>query len=186
MESTTESAVRRRLRPLTHHLAPRHRQPSCSHHPAAAAAAAPPPPEPQHLAPAQLAAFARDGYLALSVDRELPSGFCDAFAAKAWRLRDSLGEGGNDDTNGLGAFTDEIRSLLRTPSCHGALRSILGPGFVACAGADTVHVSSERDQGWHADGTDHGGTQATVRDHFSRHALLLFYPVDTTEGMGPT
>ena len=154
MESTTGGAVRRRLRPLAHHLAPRHHQPSCSHHPATTAAlpaaAASAPPEPQPLPPEQLAAFARDGYLALSVDRELPPGFCDAFAAKAWRLRDSLGEGGNDDTNGLGAFTDEIRSLLRTPSCHGALRSILGPGFVACAGADTVHVSSERDQGWHS------------------------------------
>jgi hypothetical protein len=49
-----------------------------------------------------------------------------------------------------------------------------------------MHVSFMGDQGFHKDGTDHGPTQATVRDHRPRHILALFFPHATTLDMGPT
>ena len=140
------------------------------------------------LSEGQLATWVQDGFVIIEVEQELPQGFCDEFTNKAWRLRDSLGDGG------LQQFDDEIQQLIRTPSCHGALLSLLGPGFTACTGADTMHSLVDRNQGWHQDDRRHPdhpdirgpGDQATVRDHFPRHIMVSFYPATTNEDNGPT
>jgi hypothetical protein len=50
-----------------------------------------------------------------------------------------------------------------------------------------MHVSAEgSDQGWHLDGTDHGNTQATVRDLLPRQVMMFYYPGGATRDMGPT
>lgn len=47
-----------------------------------------------------------------------------------------------------------------------------------------LHEAALKDQGFHRDGTDHGPTQATVRDHRPRHLIPMFYPQETTLLMG--
>ena len=49
-----------------------------------------------------------------------------------------------------------------------------------------VHVSGPSDQTYHRDGTDHGPTMPTVRDHRLRHVIVMFYPLETTVDLGPT
>jgi hypothetical protein len=34
---------------------------------------------------------------------------------------------------------------------------------------------------YHKDGTDHGPTMSTVRDHRPRHVIVMFYPIETSE-----
>ena len=36
------------------------------------------------------------------------------------------------------------------------------------------------------DGTDHGPTMSTVRDHRPRHVIVMYYPIETTVDLGPT
>jgi hypothetical protein len=133
------------------------------------------------LSARQLQSFIRDGFLLLpTVVSEMPPGFCERFYEKAYQHR-------NAPRDQLwGELTDEVNAVLAGPTCKGALTSLLGADFLMPPGNSHMHVSFDGDQVFHKDGTDHGPTQATVRDHRPRHILALFYPRETTLDMGPT
>ena len=133
-------------------------------------AAAPPP---KLLSTQQVKDFIVNGFLQLKVD-ELPPGFHENFYETAKQLR-------NESRDALWAtLTPDVNVLLATPTCHGAVQSLLGRDYFMAPGNSHMHVSHAGDQGFHKDGTDHGPTQGTVRDHRPRHLLVLFYPQDTT------
>ena len=134
-------------------------------------------PAAKDLSTLQLTSFIRDGFLLLPTVDELPAGFCDRFYDKAYELRDAP----RDEL--WGSLTDEVNAVLAGPTCRGALTSLLGPDFLMPPGNSHMHVSFQGDQGFHKDGTDHGPTQGTVRDHRPRHILALFYPKATTLDM---
>eukprot|EP01050_Picozoa_sp_SAG11_P010710 SAG11_NODE_1089_length_5920_cov_12.988146_2_plen_659_part_00 len=68
----------------------------------------------------------------------------------------------------------------------GALTSLLGPDLIGPPGNSLMHVAQPGDQRFHRDGTDHGPTMPSVRDHRCRHVIVMFYPVATTVDLGPT
>lgn len=76
--------------------------------------------------------------------------------------------------------------MLSSPTVGGALASLLGPDLIAPPGNSLMHVAQPTDQTFHRDGTDHGPTMSTVRDHRCRHVIVMFYPVETTVDLGPT
>ena len=82
---------------------------------------------------------------------ELPAGFADTFYDRVDELmRDPVHEGARD----MGLMTPEVNQLLRTPSCKGALRSLLGESFAIATwgnGTPLLHANAtpQSDQGWH-------------------------------------
>jgi hypothetical protein len=140
-----------------------------------AAGAAPP----KLLSTRQVKDFIVNGFLELQVP-ELPPGFNESFYEEAKQLRDE-----SRDTL-WAALTPGVNTLLASPTCHGAMQSLLGTDYFMAPGNSHMHVANAGDQGFHKDGTDHGPTQGTVRDHRARHLLALFYPQETTLEMGPT
>lgn len=79
----------------------------------------------------------------------------------------------------------ELRSVLETPSVQGALQSLLGPGFVLHP-HHFVHKTGPNDQGWHQDGNLPWNSRGNVRSHRPVAVMLMYYPQDVTEEMGPT
>ena len=154
----------RRLHELGQHIAPQ------------AAGQLPPPPA-LLLTSQQVKDYIVDGYVVLQVG-ELPAGFNEQFYAEARALaaepRDVL----------WGELSGSVNHLLATPTCRGAVASLLGPDYFMPPGNSHMHVANPGDQGFHKDGTDHGPTMGTVRDHRPRHVLALFYPQETTLDMG--
>ena len=69
---------------------------------------------------------------------------------------------------------------------RGGLESLLGPGYFMPPWNTHLHINGEGDGGFHADGTDHGPTQTTVRDHRPRQIFGFFYPGDVPLENGPT
>ena len=77
----------------------------------------------------------------------------------------------------------EVNQLLDCPVVAGGLASLLGPDYLLLPGEfanDGLKLHQARppgsDQGFHRDGTDHGPTQSTVRDHRPAHLIPMFYP----------
>jgi|EP01043_Picozoa_sp_COSAG02_P067234 hypothetical protein len=103
------------------------------------------------LSAEQMAEFVRTGYVLVEPKEgdELPAGFHANFYDRVEDLmRNPMHEGDRD----LGLMTPEINQLLRAPSCHGALRSILGDSFAIASwgnGTPLLHNPQDTDQGWH-------------------------------------
>jgi hypothetical protein len=185
-------ASQRRLGQLAAHLdlAPALQPPV----PAAAAplssslAANEPPASPPLLDDEGVAAFLTRGYLKLELGAmgELSQAFCEQFHETSYRLRKA------PRTELWAALSEQVNTLLTLPTVHGALVSLLGEHFLAAPGNSHMHgpvdIMDEigGEQGFHKDGTDHGPTMGTVRDHRTRHLLLMFYPHDTPMDWGPT
>jgi hypothetical protein len=99
----------------------------------------------------QMAEFVSKGYVLVEPKEgdELPAGFHANFYDRVEDLmRNPMHEGDRD----LGLMTPEINQLLRAPSCHGALRSILGDSFAIASwgnGTPLLHNPQDTDQGWH-------------------------------------
>lgn len=101
----------------------------------------------------QMADFISKGYVLVQPNegegQELPAQFHASFYDRVEDLmRNPVHEGHRD----LGQMTQEINQLLRAPSCHGALRSILGEGFSVASwgnGTPLLHNPQDTDQGWH-------------------------------------
>jgi hypothetical protein len=91
-----------------------------------------------------------------------------------------------DDERLWASVTLEVNAVLSSPTVGGALASLLGPDLIAPPGNSLMHVAQPTDQTFHRDGTDHGPTMSTVRDHRCRHVIVMFYPVETTVDLGPT
>ncbi len=168
------AAAARRLGQLRHHIT--HNDPHARTPPSAAPAAAE---STKLLSTQQVKDFIVNGFLELDVP-ELPQGFNESFYQTAKHLRDA-------SRDMLWAeLTPNVNALLASPTCHGAVQSLLGTDYFMAPGNSHMHVSHAGDQGFHKDGTDHGPTQGTVRDHRPRHLLVMYYPQDTTLDMGPT
>jgi len=107
----------------------------------------------QLLSAQQLAEFVHKGYVLIHPKEgeggELPADFHASFYDRVEDLMRNPEYEGNRD---LGLMTPEINQLLRAPSCHGALRSILGDSFAIASwgnGTPLLHNPQDTDQGWH-------------------------------------
>ena len=151
--------------------------------------------------------FVRNGLVAVQLD-DIPAAIHRNYYETAMRLdAENANTGGNsheaDSPQALGGdLEDGMNTVFRSSKFHGALRSVLGPDFMIgnnwkdngeigysyrMHGHGGVGGGVSGDQGWHLDGTDHGNTQATVRDLKTRQVMMFYYPggVDTRD-MGPT
>lgn len=135
--------------------------------------------------------FITDGFLVLQPE-DVPGGreqFASSFLAKARSISgpEAVGDATRSRDETLWAeLTPEINAVLGAPSTQGALTSLLGPDYIGPPGNSLMHVSQPSDQTFHRDGTDHGPTMSTVRDHRCRHVIVMFYPIATTLDLGPT
>jgi hypothetical protein len=145
---------------------------------------------PKLLTVAQLQSFIRDGYLALSIVDDMGSEWVESLYAKC--VEHGTGTTRDPERPPLFAtVSSEISELLACPTMTGALTSLLGGDYLLAAGEFAndglkLHGSRRSEQGFHKDGTDHGPTQSTVRDHRPAHLIPMLYPMDTTIEMGPT
>jgi hypothetical protein len=127
----------------------------------------------------QVKDFIVDGYLVITPD-DVPGGreqFASSFYDKARSIAgpESLGSDYRSRDETLWeALTPEVNAVLGSPTTHGALTSLLGPDFIGPPGNSLMHVSQQSDQTYHKDGTDHGPTMSTVRDHRCRHVIVMF------------
>ena len=150
----------------------------------------------------QMRRFVRDGLVAVQLD-DIPAGVHQDYYETAMKLdRSNKNTGGNsheaNTPQALGGDLEEgMNQVFRSAKFHGALRSVLGPDFMIgnnwkdngeIGYSYRMHVSNVgNDQGWHLDGTDHGNTQATVRDILPRQVMMFYYPGGvSTRDMGPT
>ena len=148
-------------------------------------------PEARLLTEAQLKEYIVNGFLVIQPD-DLPTAreaFADQFYSKVRDLVQPDIERPNlrDRDEALWEMVSpDINAVLGAPSVKGALTTLLGPDFLAPPGNSLMHISGPHDQTYHRDGTDHGPTMPTVRDHRLRHVIVMFYPLETTVDLGPT
>ena len=140
----------------------------------------------------QMRRFVTDGYLVLNanVAPEIHQAIYD-------RLQWVLHQEGNPGNNVLPAVP-EMQPVLDSPIVRGALTSVLGrnyvlhphrfahnnePGGEITAEGAKTGKGSHSFVGWHQD--DHSPL-SRPRHHFPRYAMILYYPQDTPNEMGPT
>ena len=129
---------------------------------------------PPLLSDRQIQDFIRNGYV--TVQTSLP----DEFHASICRQTDALLGSEPNPGNNLLPRIPELSQMLADPAVHGALTSILGPGYLLddhryCH----ANQPGSEPQRMHQDGGSQG-------DHRTRKVLLLYYPQDTPERLGPT
>jgi len=126
------------------------------------------------LSDRQMQDFIRNGYV--TVQTSLP----DEFHASICRQTDALLGAEPNPGNNLLPRIPELSQMLADPAVHGALSSILGPGYLL---DDHRYCHANQPgsdpQNMHQDGGSQG-------DHRTRKVLLLYYPQDTPERLGPT
>ena len=124
----------------------------------------------------QMAHFVEHGYVLLPLD-ELP----DEFHASLYRKCEARFEetGGK---NGKEIFKEipELHRVLTSKTLQGGLTSVLGRDFTMHP-ARHMHVSGNRDGGFHKD-----GGHCSIRHHRQRWAMAMYYPGGCTASMGPT
>lgn len=126
------------------------------------------------LSDRQMQGFIRDGYV--TVRTGLPDWIHTAICLQAERLLDGEPNPGNN----LLPRMPDLAKMLADPAVRGALTSILGPGYLL----DDHRYCHDNQPGSKAQELHQdGGSQG---DHRTRKALLLYYPQDTPERMGPT
>ena len=112
------------------------------------------------LTEAQLSQFITAGYVLVQPrDGELPPSFHDNYYERTADMFDvSRHKEENQEhqaNRNLGSMTTEINQLLAAPTCHGALRSLLGPDFMVATwgnGTPLLHAPNPQadvDQSWH-------------------------------------
>ena len=140
----------------------------------------------------QMRRFVTDGYLVLNanVAEEIHEA---VYERLQWLMRQESNPGNN-----VLPAVPEMQCVLDSPIVRGALTSVLGRGYVlhphrfahnnepggeiTATGAKTGK-GSHSFVGWHQD--DHSPL-ARPRHHFPRYAMILYYPQDTPDAMGPT
>ena len=126
------------------------------------------------LSDEHLQEFIRNG--CVTVSTALPEEFHASICRQADGL---LGAEPNPGNNLLPRLPD-LAQMLADPAVHGALTSVLGPGYLLddhryCH----ANQPGSEAQSLHQDGGSQG-------DHRTRKVLLLYYPQDTPEHLGPT
>lgn len=135
---------------------------------------------PKLLSDAHVQAFVKNGFVSIAIpEDELPSAHHQTIYDTANELRDSEGSVSQGDV--WGAVGPLVEQVVRSPTYHGALSSLLGSDFVINATAGHMHTTDSRDQQFHKD-----GTPLAVRDHLPRNCICMYYPIDTVLDMGPT
>ena len=126
--------------------------------------------------------FIREGYLTLRSD--LPRDYHSRMFAEL----DELEEGGPRGHNNLLPCVPELAALLQEPKVHGALTSILGPGYYLHFHRHDHFQFPGDAQPLHKDGDNHShhATDGLRRMHRTRFAMLFYYPQDTPLAKGPT
>ena len=126
------------------------------------------------LSDRQMQEFIRNGFV--SVHTALPAEFHTSICRRTEQL---LGAEPNPGNNLLPRIP-ELAKMLADPAVRGALTSILGPRYLL-----DDHRFCHANQPGSAAQTMHqdGGSQG---DHRTRKVLLLYYPQDTPERLGPT
>ncbi len=139
--------------------------------------------EPRFLTDDQVRRFIVDGYLVRQVDELDPSFHQELYRRARERRPGSL------LSDQVDARMPELRAVLNGPTVHGALQSILGPGYLrhphagATVDREEPPASPPFDQGWHRD--SYWGVQR-VRHHRPRWLLCMYYPTAIELAMGPT
>ena len=126
------------------------------------------------LSDQQMQEFIMGGYV--TVHTALP----EEFHASICRQADALFGAEPNPGNNLLPRLPDLARMLADPAVHGALTSILGPGYLL---DDHRYCHDNRPgskpQNMHQDGGSQG-------DHRTRKVLLLYYPQDTPDELGPT
>ncbi len=122
--------------------------------------------------------FVVDGYLLVKPDlaRSLHEGIHS-------RLQDLVPRHGSLGNNLL-PLIPEIQQVFDDPAVHGALTSILGPGYVMHTHR-YCHTNRPGSKGQDMHKDSYEGDEQ-VRHHRCRWAMAFYYPQDTTVDMGPT
>jgi len=125
----------------------------------------------------QMASFIINGYHALHP--ELQTGFNEKICDSLRLMPENPGEH-------IVEALPVISVLLEHPAVVGALTSLLGSKYVRDPGGH-IHMNPPhtRAQPWHQDERFGRGHQDRDIDHV-KHLMLMYYPQDVTEDMGPT
>lgn len=137
-------------------------------------------PPPKLLSDAEVQAFVQHGFVSIAIpEDELPCGHHQAIYDTADGQRDAEGSAAQGDVwRDVGPLMQQV---VRSPTYHGALSSLLGSDFVINSTAGHMHTTDMRDQQFHKD-----GTPLAVRDHLPCNCICMYYPIDTVLDMGPT
>ena len=160
--------------------------------PAAAQAenvSSPQPGGPRLLSASELRNFVTDGVLVLRpTELELEPGFHAAVLAKTQALLHT--EAGTPELLRHGQLMQalpELNRLCAAPTVQGAMISVLGEDYVQHPHRHLHHPAAHINPGSNVDQPFHkDGNHIPMRDHRPRHAMLMYYPTDTTLEMGPT
>ena len=139
------------------------------------------------LSAAQVRQFIADGYLVLqpSLPANLHRAICRRLAAAI--------PGSDNPGNNVLPLVPEMRHVLEAPEVHGALLSLLGPGYLEHPHR-FCHIEAQQS----ADGIDYPAKLAgnchqdsytplgRPRHHHIRYLRLMYYPQDTPQELGPT
>ena len=135
----------------------------------------------------QVRQFIADGYLVLQ-----PSLPANLHRAICGRLATAI-PGSDNPGNNILPLVPEMRHVLEAPEVHGALLSLLGPGYLEHPHR-FCHIEAQQS----ADGIDYPAKLAgnchqdsytplgRPRHHHVRYLRLMYYPQDTPQELGPT
>jgi hypothetical protein len=166
------------------------------------------------LTDSEVAAFVADGFVVLPnlVEAgDIDQSVCDEIFELGYAQRDKPGMGPSR-TELFEKISPSMNAVMASPTLRGGLESLLGPGYFQPPWNTHLHINGTGDGGFHADGTDHGPTQTTVRgkcplhcgaldpaafseahppllrcaDHRPRQIFGFFYPGDVPLENGPT
>ena len=140
------------------------------------------------LTDADVAAFVADGFVVLPnlVEAgDIDPSVCERIFELGYNQRDKPGMGPSR-TELFEELSPHMNKVMASPTLRGGLESLLGPGYFMPPWNTHLHINGTGDGGFHADGTDHGPTQTTVRDHRPRQIFGFFYPGDVPLASGPT
>ena len=127
----------------------------------------------------QLRQFVTNGYLLLQ--SQLPAEFHQQIFKKLEHLQTGSGHFGNN----LVPMLPQLNELIQEPIVRGALTSILGDQYSFHAHR-ALHTNppGSPEQAWHKD--SYWGYTRRVRNHRPWWAMLMYYPQQTKNSMGPT
>lgn len=144
-------------------------------------------PSPVLLSAEQVRQFIADGYLVLQ-----PSLPANLHRAVCSRLATAI-PGAENPGNNILPLVPEMRHVLEAPEVHGALLSLLGPGYLehphrfchieAQQSAEGIDYTAKLAGNCHQDSYTPLGRP---RHHHVRYVRLMYYPQDTPQELGPT
>ena len=122
-----------------------------------------------------LITFSEQGFLLFQLpDAEVPAATHEAVWEKAATVEPS---------NNIYPSVPELEQVLEAPTLHQTLKTVLGSGYRLWRHRFLHESSSKSNQAWHKD--SYFGWRR-MRSHRPRWVMVLYFPQDTTDLMGPT